>query len=530
MRFISLILLPLLLLGLSSLLAAPAIAQQAPNTPTIGISTSVGPPTTNVLVWGTGYDPYAAVDIYFDTTDLALVVTDGTGAFGVGAPGSGVSGVPIVVPKEALPGVHWITAVERYGIKAAQTQFMVRTDWAQFRFKPDHKGLNPYENVLDPNTVVNIGPHWSYQTGDVIFSSPTVANGIVYIGSLDGNLYALDSGTGGLRWKFFAGAGGVKATAAAVANGVLYIGPHYVGNPGSSVLYALNAGTGALLWKYPTFEIESAPTVNNGVVYIGDWNIDDSTGNLYALNVRTGALLWKYNARLVINAAPAVANGVVYLPSFARNPNNPSKLHALNANTGALLWTYQTAGQIESSPAVANGVVYVASYQDGTLHALNASTGVLLWKYIAGAGIISSPAVANGVVYVGSVDHYVYALNASTGVLLWKYIAGAGIISSPAVANGVVYFGSVDHYVYALNAATGTFLWKYATGDQIWTSSPAVANGVVYVGSADHRLYTFDLTGSLSPDKLNPPKRPDPALLIPNYSLAPSASVTSNFF
>ncbi|MGB6678950.1 MAG: PQQ-binding-like beta-propeller repeat protein, partial [Terriglobales bacterium] len=50
-------------------------------------------------------------------------------------------------------------------------------------------------------------------------------------------------------------------------------------------------------------------------------------------------------------------------------------------------------------------------------------------------------------------------------------------------------------------------------------SSPAVANGVVYVGSDDSNVYAF----SLSEDMLkHSVQRPDPAKLVPNYSLTPS--------
>jgi hypothetical protein len=62
-------------------------------------------------------------------------------------------------------------------------------DWAHFRFVPCHTGFNPYEFVLSPATVVNLRLHWKYATASYVFSSPAVANGVVYVGSHDGNLY-----------------------------------------------------------------------------------------------------------------------------------------------------------------------------------------------------------------------------------------------------------------------------------------------------------------------------------------------------
>src|SRR5216684_6041575 len=49
--------------------------------PAVKLSATVGPPTTNLLVSGSGFSAFVAIDIYFDTTDLALVTTDATGAF-----------------------------------------------------------------------------------------------------------------------------------------------------------------------------------------------------------------------------------------------------------------------------------------------------------------------------------------------------------------------------------------------------------------------------------------------------------------
>ena len=83
---------------------------------------------------------------------------------------------------------------------AAQTPFNVRTNWAQFNFATNHNGLNPYENVLSPSTVGNLGLRWSYPTGNRVASSPAVANGVVYAGSLDNNVYALNATTEAQLW------------------------------------------------------------------------------------------------------------------------------------------------------------------------------------------------------------------------------------------------------------------------------------------------------------------------------------------
>jgi len=92
---------------------------------------------------------------------------------------------------------------------------------------------------------------------------------VVYVASLDANVYALDASTGGLLWKYATGR--EIHSSPALANGVLYVAS------GDNNVYALNASTGALLWKYATGgEINySSPAVVNGMVYISsdDWNL-----------------------------------------------------------------------------------------------------------------------------------------------------------------------------------------------------------------------------------------------------------------
>ena len=473
---------------------------------------TVGPPTTNVLLQGVGFDPLTAIDIYFDDSVLASTTTDTNGSFGQGViTATGATWTQLQVPATALPGQHTITAQEHVGQKSAQKPFLVRTDWPQFQFSPDHTGVNPYENILSPDNVGGLGVRWSY-LGIRAFT-PTVAGGILYMSSRDDmSLYAFDAGTGTFLWKYGPTGYWVSSTPA-VANGVVY----FFSDDGS--LYALNSTTGALLWSYATGFGGSSPAVAKGAVYFLS-----SDGYLYALNATTGELLWRYPTGGPSRSTPAVVNGVVYVGSYDHN------VYALDANTGALLWKYATGDSVYSSPSVVNRVVYVGSF-DHNVYALDANTGALLWKYATGDLVFPSPAVANGVVYIGSDDYNLYALNASTGELIWRYATGSWMECQPAVANGVVYFGSWDNNWYALNARTGALLWQYNIG--FVGTGQVVADGVLYSGAygRDYNqggVYAFDLSRSSSPDKLNPPARPEPISLLPDWKLQPSPAVTSN--
>lgn len=111
--------------------------------PAVSLSPKDGPPTTNLQVSGSGFAPYAQIDIYFDSQDQALAVADAAGAF---------TQIAIQAPKSAVPGNHWVTAVERSGHLVKQEIFQVHANWTEFLTKDMHRE-NPYENVLNVDNV-----------------------------------------------------------------------------------------------------------------------------------------------------------------------------------------------------------------------------------------------------------------------------------------------------------------------------------------------------------------------------------------
>jgi len=172
-------------------------------------------------------------------------------------------------------------------------------DTMQFRYNAAHSG--------DYSSVAGIVPSngklkWNFTTGSYAASSPAIANGVVYAGSDDFNVYALNATSGAKLWAF--PTGGTVDSSPAVANGVVYVGS----NDGN--LYALYANNGTKLWNYTTGGPgASSPAVANGVVCCA------SAGNVYALNASYGTLLWRQQppGGPTESASPAVANGSVYI-------------------------------------------------------------------------------------------------------------------------------------------------------------------------------------------------------------------------
>jgi len=332
------------------------------------------------------------------------------------------------------------------------------------------------DSSFTPGTVAFVSgqgvlPVWEFACEDEVRSSPTVAEGVVYIGSYDNNLYALDAQTGRFVWKY-ATEGGIASSPSIWRDMVLF-------GSEDRVLYAVSARTGSIAWTCPTGErIRSSPRVEYNQVFFGS---DD--GYLYAVSAQSGRVTWKFEALNPIRSSPAISDDVVYVGS------DDSHVYALDIQSGNLKWKYRTNRGVRSSPAIDEGLVFVGS-TDWNVYALDMRSGWAVWRYRTNNAVISSPSISEGCLYIGSVDGDLYALETKSGRLIWKFSAEGQIISSPAVAEGAVYFGSVDGHVYSIDIKTGKLRWRFKTGGSV-PSSPFVTDGIVYIGSMDNKVYAL---------------------------------------
>jgi outer membrane protein assembly factor BamB len=288
----------------------------------------------------------------------------------------------------------------------------------------------------------------------------------------------------------------------AVANGIVYAGS------GDSYLYALDAVTGALKWRYLTGSaVFSSPNVVNGIVYFGSY--DDK---VYALNATTGALVWSFTTGGAVFASPMVANGVVYVGSY------DGSLYALNAATGAKYWSYAMGGSLSGSAVFAGGYICAGS-SNGNMYGLYAATGTLAWTFSAngGSAISSSPAAVGGALFFGDSAGRVYSLS-TDGAVRWTTaltgVAGVGLttVESPVcVANGVVY-ATNKFYTYALDQRTGALLTALQAGSTY--GGPAVVNGALFAGDDNHGGLARFTPNALLSNYVAP--RPDPMQLRPH--------------
>lgn len=327
-------------------------------------------------------------------------------------------------------------------------------------------------------------------------------------GPLNGHaVYALNSSTGGLVWKYALDTWEVRSALVIAGDGTIY----FVGENRPLVkhrLYAINPD-GSLKWAY-----EMGPSglplgmlvpalATDGTIYVERANPVTSNGEVLAINP-DGTLKWRTGETFTFAGytSPAIgSDGTIYLANYGN-------LNAINPADGSTRWSTplpfpaNRVAWVVPSPSIDSaGNIYVAT-DAGILYAVSA-TGAALWNYDAVSGtetrrLRSSPAIApDGTIYFGSkvdvgIQVRIYALKPD-GTLKWIFEptdlkAGSALndydcYSSPTIgADGTIYIGCENRYLYALNP-DGTVQWKYHTNHDITWQSPVIKrDGTIFIG------------------------------------------------
>lgn len=320
------------------------------------------------------------------------------------------------------------------------------------------------------STSAGIKPIWSFKCEDEIRGTPQVANGMLYVGCYDNNLYALNAGDGTFQWKY-ATEGGV------VSRPAVYEGNVFFGSQDKR-LHVISARTGKVLWTYYTEgPIHSSPRIAEGHVFIGS---DDHF--LHAVNVNTSRSAWRFDAGDKVRSTPVIANELIYVGTES------GEMLAVDYR-GTLKWRFQAKRGITSSPAALGQAVYFSSL-DGIVYCLGARDGWPVWRFRLGKGSVSSPALAENLLIVGAADGYIYGVEIQTGREVWRFRAEHQVGSSPAIYRDTAYCGSVDGNLYCLEYRTGRLRWKFEAGAAI-TGSAVVFDDIVYVGATNHHIYAL---------------------------------------
>jgi outer membrane protein assembly factor BamB len=300
---------------------------------------------------------------------------------------------------------------------------------------------------------------WSHRFPRCSASSPTVSGTVVYVTLMQpwpcsrsrdqrGEVVALRARDGKILWRL---ATGVVESSPLLIGDLLYFGSW------DHRLYALDVNTRKVRWSFEADdELNSSPAYAGGNVYIGS-----DGGSVYAVKAKTGRLLWRAQSyasfggrREYFYATPAVAYGRVYIG------NTDGTMYAFGASTGNLLWSKRAGTYVYTGAAVWRRTVYVGSY-DGNVYAFDAATGDLKWTYEAPASIHGAPSIVDGLIYFatcGTCGHQgsryakqgprlTFALDARTGKRVWTFPDGQ---YSPVIADSKRLYVTGRAWVYAL--------------------------------------------------------------------------------
>lgn len=315
-----------------------------------------------------------------------------------------------------------------------------------------------------------IKPLWTFETEDEIRGIPTIDNGVIYIGSYDHNLYALNATNGDFLWKYPTDGGIVGQPV--VSQGNIFVGSE------DARLHAVNARSGKINWAYyADGPIRCSPRLAEGHILFGS---DDNY--FHVVNQLSGRRVWHTEVSGAIRSTPCVANDLIYFGCES------GEMFCMNFQ-GDIKWRFKAKRAITSSPTFANGSIYFGSL-DSSFYALDARSGWVIWRYRMGKGSISSPVVAENFVFTGAADGYIYCLDAGNAKEIWKFKTDHQVNGSPVIYKDAIYCGSVDGSIYCLEYRTGRMRWKFITDGPI-TGSPVVYNDILYIGSTDHKLYAL---------------------------------------
>ncbi|RJG50600.1 PQQ-binding-like beta-propeller repeat protein [Motilimonas pumila] len=309
---------------------------------------------------------------------------------------------------------------------------------------------------------------WKFKTQGIVRSSATFHRNKVFFTSDDGYLYALNRHSGELIWQYDLNDGGAERNLPAnyapwdfdytksspVSDGKMI----YVGSADQH-LYAIDARSGELVWKFQTSgKIRATADINQRSVFISSWD-----GKTYAIDKHTGQQQWVHQSQGGIVSDPKVLQDKVVIGS------RDAHIYALDVYTGEEQWRYGNAdGSWVESSAIAGetpDVFYIASSDAKRLSKFDLDSGTEIWHFSTQGWSWGKPVLAGDTVYIGATgaDDYwtpvkpgFFAVDTQTGEQQWHYqpdsksgtYVNGGVYGSVAVKHGKVFVPDVDGYMH----------------------------------------------------------------------------------
>jgi len=347
---------------------------------------------------------------------------------------------------------------------------------------------------------------WKHRTSGLVYATPLVDDGIVYIGSTDSIFYAIEAGSGIVKWRFHSG-NAIQSSAASYNKLIFF--------ESGNTLFALN-DRGKLKWKKDLCPGEvrnqldpwdfhhSSPFMHEGNLYIGT-----EKGSLLGFDAMSGkaVLMCQTISEHPIRTTPVVSGKLVIYGDW------DGVIYANSISTGAIAWKYDTKQEgtypwpnsILTHLVVDGESVYFAG-KSNRLYSLDVKTGRKNWHYSSPTDqwLIGGPVVKNGVVYLGSSDQKLFhAIDASTGEVIWISELDCRIWGSAAIDDEHIYIGS--NSLYVIDKGSGAIkkhyefpqvhkpkqYGEYTDRTANFHSSPVLYNGMIFIGSDDGNVYAI---------------------------------------
>ncbi len=239
---------------------------------------------------------------------------------------------------------------------------------------------------------------WKFDSGAIIHASPLVYEGNVYVGNYNGFFYAINAADGEMKWQFrtigdtFFPNGEVQKEAVA-DNGVIYFGSRDFN------VYALDAKTGRGMWnmKEQGSWVIAAPLVYKDNIYFGT----SDTHRFYSMSKNRGKLQWQIQVPMRVYGSAVAYNDVVYFGCF------DGKLYGVDSLSGEIVFEYQTLGSKQHYDGVFTSEGKFR--EDFELYGTNYLESERIIHTLG--SILSTPALHDGSIYFGSSDGNVYSVN-----------------------------------------------------------------------------------------------------------------------
>ena len=270
---------------------------------------------------------------------------------------------------------------------------------------------------------------WSFPAEDTVEVSPVVSDGLVYISSGKGVLYALDAHNGSVIWETRLDSD--ASAAVAIHDGRLFVGDD------KGIFYILSARTGQEWFRYRTLKtIAGSPVISAD----GARAYFPSSGQLYAVSAlerevpglfqfkKVWAQLWLWQ-----------------VPGIPRPPGQQGGLWKFSPNN-PLQGVYSSPALVEDDDG---STLYAGAY-DNNMYALDALTGARLWTYSAEDSISASPLVVKDRLIFGDNAGNLFSLNRQNGELDWRINVGSAIKIPPMLSNQFLVVRAEDGDIYGI--------------------------------------------------------------------------------